>query len=245
MIAPDTLKNIRVVLCATSHPGNIGAAARAMKTMGLARLVLVAPHSYPDPAAVARASRATDVLTAAQVVRTLDEALADVAFAVACSARERDIAVPAADVRGAVPQLLEVAASRPVALVFGNETSGLSTEEVNKCDLRAVIPANPEYSSLNLAAAVQVFAYEVRQAAVTAPPPAQAASLQLANHEQLEGFYQDFESTLVTTGFLDPQQPKKLMPRLRRLFARARLEQEEVNILRGFLRFAREPRPRE
>jgi len=233
----EPLKNIRIVLAGTTHPGNIGASARALKTMGLTRLYLVAPQRYPDPQAQWRASRATDVLANAVVCATLDQALAGVAFAVACSARSREIAVPETTARAAAKRIVEVAHTQESALVFGNETCGLTTEEVNKCRLLATIPAAPDYSSLNLAAAVQVFAYELRMALLEAHAQHGAGKpRELASHDEVEGFYQHLERTMVEVGFLDPGHPKKLMPRLRRLFARAQLEKEEVNILRGILK---------
>ncbi len=234
-----SLKNIRVVLCETSHPGNIGAAARALKTMGLSHLCLVNPRRFPDPEAEWRASRATDVLANARICGSLDEALAGAAFSVACSARDREVAVPAVTVREAAAQLAEVARTQPVAVVFGNETYGLTTDEVNKCRLIATIPANPGYSSLNIAAAVQVFTYELRMAAGGQPPRGKARVM--ASHEEIEGFYGHLEQVMAETGFLNPEHPKKLMPRLRRLFARAQLEKEEVNILRGILKTLRNP----
>lgn len=238
----DVLANIRIVLCETSHPGNIGAVARAMKTMGLSALHLVRPHSFPDNQAYWRATNATDVLDSACVHETLDDALRGVAVAVACSARSRDVAVPAVDAREAAARLVSHARVQPVALVFGNEQAGLTTEEVNKCKLLASIPTNPDCSSLNLGAAVQVFAYELRMIALGAPqlrPPHP-----LATHEQVEGFYDHLEQTMAQVGFLDPRHPKKLMPRLRRLFARADLETEEVNILRGILKAMIHPKKR-
>lgn len=237
------LKNIRVVLCETSHPGNIGAAARALKTMGLSQLYLVNPLRYPDPEAQWRASRATDVLDHARICGSLDEALAGTTFSVACSARSREIAVPAVTVRDAAAQLVAIARAHPVALVFGNETSGLTTADVNKCRLISAIPANPDYSSLNLAAAVQVFAYELRMAAVGDEAPG-AKPRVLASHQEVEGFFGHLEGTLAAIGFLDSDYPKKLMPRLRRLFARTQLETEEVNILRGILKTLGNPRIR-
>ncbi|MGZ8198500.1 MAG: RNA methyltransferase [Burkholderiales bacterium] len=234
MVPIDPLSNVRVVLCDTSHPGNIGAAARAMKTMGLTLLHLVRPLRFPDPEATWRAARAADVLEHARVHATLDEALTGVGFAVACSAREREVAVPALDCREAALRVLEAARTQPAALVFGNETSGLTTEDVNKCRLRGWIPANPEYSSLNLAAAVQVFAYELRMGACA--PVAREPAAVLATHEEVEGFYRHLEQAMAESGFFDPEHPKKLMPRLRRLFARTGLEPEEVNILRGIVK---------
>lgn len=239
-VLKNSLANIRIVLCEPHHAGNIGAAARAMKTMGLSRLVLVKPENFPSNEATRRASRATDVLDAAQVCGTLKEALSGVALAVACSARTREMAVPAVDARGAAARLAEVAASQPVALVFGNETFGLTTAQVNLCRMIATIPADPDYASLNLAAAVQVFAYELRLALLGGARVQAARSL--ASHDELEGFYAHLESALIESGYLNPRQPKKLMQRLRRLYARAELEQEEINILRGMLRTLRQPK---
>lgn len=239
----DPLKNVRVVLCGTSHPGNIGAAARALKTMGLSRLYLVAPRRFPDPEALSRASHATDVVARARVCPTLEEALSGVAFAVACSARSREIAVPQVAVREAAGRVVEVARRQQAALVFGNESHGLTTAQVNKCQLLATIPANPRYSSLNLAAAVQVFSYELRMAATEkAASAVRSKPLPLASFEEVEGFYAHLERSMIAFGFLDPDHPKKLMPRLRRLFARAGLEKEEVNILRGILKSFGRPR---
>jgi tRNA/rRNA methyltransferase len=240
------LENTRIVLCAPSHAGNIGAAARAMKTMGLDQLTLVSPvdvAAHQSHEAVRRASRAHGVLAAARVCRSLDEALAGVAFAVACTARSRSMAVPAAGAREAMVQLAGVARSECVALVFGNETSGLSTLEVNRCQLAATIPTDSEYGSLNLAAAVQVMTYELRMA-LAAPVSTFAPALELASHEELEGLYAQMEREFLATGFINPVAPKKLMDRFRRLFARTQLEREEVNILRGMIRTLREPKIR-
>jgi tRNA/rRNA methyltransferase len=231
----DPLKNIRIVLCAPVHPGNIGAAARAMKTMGLSQLYLVAPRRYPDPEAEWRASRATDVLARARILSTLDEALAGTAMAIACTARPREIAVPLVSAREAAAKLVSVARAQPAACVFGNETYGLTASEVERCQLLATIPADPRYASLNLAAAVQVLAYEMRLAAIdTLPQPAKPRPL--AGFEELEALYSHLEQAMVESGFFNPRHPKKLMPRLRRLFGRSRLEREEVNILRGVLK---------
>jgi tRNA/rRNA methyltransferase len=236
----DPLANVRVVLCETSHPGNVGAAARAMKTMGLHDLHLVSPRAFPHPEAQWRAARAVDVLERATVCATLDDALRGTAFAVACSARTREMAVAATSARDAAARLIEVARTQPAAIVLGNETYGLTTEQVNKCSLLAAIPANPQYPALNLGAAVQVFAYELRLASLGEPAP--APDRELATHEEVEGLYRHLESVMAEIGFMDPEQPKRLMPRLRRLFARAALEREEVNILRGLLKGLSRPR---
>jgi tRNA/rRNA methyltransferase len=233
----DPLGNIRVVLCQAVHPGNIGAAARALKTMGLSQLTLVAPQRYPDPQAQWLAVGAADLLASARVCAGLDEALAGSAFTVACTARPREIAVPMVTAREAAARIVEVARAQPVTLIFGNETYGLTAAEVSRCQLIATIPASPGYSSLNLAAAVQVFAYELRLASSGATvrtskgkPRAQAT------HEEIERFYEHLERVLLDAGFLNPGYSKKLMPRLRRLFGRAQLEREEVNILRGVIK---------
>lgn len=243
MIAADPLKNIRVVLYGTAHPGNIGAAARALKTMGLAQLCLVAPGRFPDPQAEWLASGATDVLRHAKRCATLEEALAGAAFAVGCTARQRELAVPMVTAREATARVIEVARSQPAALVFGNEPSGLTGRQVDRCQLLAAIPANPAYSSLNVAAAVQVFAYELRMAALAGAAP-RGKPRTLASHEELEALYEHLERAMVETGFLDPSHPGKLMRRLRRLFGRAGLEKEEVSILRGMIKTLVSPKPR-
>ncbi len=235
MNSADALKNIRVVLTQPSHPGNIGAAARAMKTMGLNALALVRPRRFPHPDADARASGALDVLQQAQVYDSLAAALSGCVLAVAASSRQRGLRHEMMTARDAARELLAQAASHPVAIVFGNETSGLSSEEVSLCQVWACIPANPEYTSLNLAAAVQIFAYELRMA-LPESGGRQEPEFEPASLEQVEQLYRHFERTMVHTGFLDPASPKRLPPRLRRLLARARLEVEEVNILHGFLK---------
>ncbi|HEV3241305.1 MAG TPA: TrmJ/YjtD family RNA methyltransferase [Casimicrobiaceae bacterium] len=228
------LDRTRVVLCATSHPGNIGAAARAMRAMGLSQLVLVAPHAFPHPDADARAAGASELLRAAVVVPTLQEALSGATLAIGFSARPREFAGAARSVRVAAGEAVAHAAVGYVALVFGAEMSGLSNAELAHCQIVATIPGAPGQASLNLAAAVQVAAYELFVAAhgeqVWAAPHFEPATL-----DEIEALYVRAEHTLVAMRFLDPRQPKRLLARLRRLFARARLEKEEVNILRGIL----------
>lgn len=233
-MSADLLSQIRVVLSHTSHPGNIGAAARAMKTMGIVSLYLVNPKRFPDAEAEAMASGASDLLESARVCASLAQALQGTVYALAVSARRRELAHASVEARSAAPLLLAAAQRGPVAIVFGTEMSGLTNEEVLQCQAATHIPADPEYSSLNLAAAVQVMAYEVRVAALGAQLPA-TAEAEPARHEDVENFYVHLEQSLVASGFLDPANPRRLMPRLRRLFGRARLEQEEVNILRGML----------
>jgi tRNA/rRNA methyltransferase len=235
-----TLDRVRIVLSRTSHPGNIGATARAMKTMGLSRLWLVAPASFPDPVADARASGAGDVLAGAQVVATLEEALVGTVFVAALSARRRELSLPRQQPRDAVTELVAWSAKGDVALVFGNEASGLTNAELGLCSLPVTIPTSPDYSSLNLAAAVQVLCYELRLTALgTDGSPAvlpQGSHVSVpATHDEVEGFYAHLETAITRSGFLDPKNPRRLMPRMRRLFGRARLEKEEVAILRGIL----------
>jgi tRNA/rRNA methyltransferase len=233
MKARGPLSRIRVVLSRPSHPGNIGAAARAMKNMGMARLVLVRPRRFPDPEARAMASGALAILQSARVCADLDEALAGTVFSVALSARPRELSHAPLDARAAAREIAEAALEGEVAVVFGNETAGLSNVEVMRCSRLARIPASEEYASLNLAQAVQVMAYEVRMAALA--PAAAASRSDPAAHEEIEQFYAHLERSLTASGFLYPRAPRKLMERLRRLFARARLEKVEVNILRGML----------
>ena len=233
-MSADLLSRIRIVLSHTSHPGNIGAAARAMKTMGIVSLHLVNPKKFPDAEAEAMASGASDVLHQARVCASLAEALQGTVYALAVSARRRELAYASAEARIAVQALVSAAQGGEVAIVFGTEMSGLSNEEILQCRAMAHIPADPDYSSLNLAAAVQVMAYEARVAALGGRllPPAESKP---ARHEDVENFYLHLEQSLRASGFLDPANPRRLIPRLRRLFGRARLEQEEVNILRGIL----------
>ncbi len=229
----NPLSNIRVVLSHTTHPGNIGAAARAMKTMGLSRLYLINPRLFPDPQAVAMAAGADDVLRDAVVCSSIDEALHGVVYTVAMTARLRDISIEVKTPREAMPPLLQQAAAHPVALLFGTEMSGLTNEEMGRAQVLVNIPAHPEFSSLNIAAAVQVVAYELVVAAQSHVPVAR--EIHPAPHEQVEGFFAHLEKTLTGIGFFTTQNPARLMQRLRRLYARARLEQEEINILRGIL----------
>ncbi|HEX5803758.1 MAG TPA: RNA methyltransferase [Azospira sp.] len=240
------LDSVRIVLCRTSHPGNIGAAARAMKTMGLSRLYLVQPLGAVDEVAAARAAGADDVLASAVVCDSLVDALTGCVQAVALSARLRDLGPVAVGVREAVGPLLQRSADGDVALVFGNETSGLSNDELQRCQKAVTIPSNPQFSSLNLGAAVQVMAYELRMAAYGGLPPALATqatpfSSQPAALDEVERFYAHLERVLVATGFHDPARPRRLLPKLRRLFGRAALEKDEINILRGILDSVEKP----
>lgn len=234
MISDGALARVRVVLVRTSHPGNIGAAARAMKTMGVSQLVLVNPHSFPDSVATARAAGADDILANARVVGSLAEALEGTVFAAALTARRRELAVPMKWAREAAADLVARSGHGDVALVFGNETVGLSNEDVALCHMPVKIPVSEDYSSLNLGAAVQVLCYELRMAAVSAEAPP-AVEFEPATFEQIEGFYAHLDRAITASGFFDPSNSKRLWPRLRRLFGRIRLEKDEINILRGML----------
>jgi tRNA/rRNA methyltransferase len=194
----------------------------------------VNPKRFPDREAEALASGALDVLAEARVCASLDEALSGTVLAAALSARQRELSHTAYHAKEAAGIVLEQARQHPVALVFGGEISGLSNEEIIKCQMLVHIPANPEYDSLNLAAAVQVMCYELRLALENPAP--EPSGFEAASFEEVELFYRHLEKIMVSTGYLNPDQPKRLMERLRRLFARARLEKEEVNILRGVLK---------
>jgi tRNA/rRNA methyltransferase len=233
--------NIRIVLCATSHPGNIGSTARAMKTMGFQHLYLVNPDKYPNPQATAMAAGADDVLDNAIVTQTLSEALVGCAFSIGLSARKRYLSHETVNAREAALQANIYAGSQPVAFVFGTEMSGLTNAELDCCQLLAMIPANPDYSSLNLAMAVQIMCYELRMDALAGKLDA-ASGEALATNDELERFYAHLEETLLYIGYLNPNAPKKLFERMRRLYSRARLEKEEVNLLRGVLTLTQEPR---
>lgn len=236
MTEPEVLRRIRVVLARPSHPGNIGAAARAMKTMGLRQLVLVAPRCFPDAEASARASGATDVLDAARVCNDLSGALNGCVLSVALTSRLRDLCAPPRWLPDVVPEMLDRARHGDVAVVFGNETYGLSNDEVALCQRTVTIPANVEYASLNLGAAVQVIAWEVRRQALAGTMPALPQLYgEPATHDDVERLLAHLERMMQESGFLDPAKPRRLMPRLRRLFSRAGLEREEVAILRGAL----------
>ena len=232
-------KRLRFILVETSRAGNIGAAARAMKTMGFSDLVLVNPRfadALQDAEAVAFASGAQDVLAGARIVGSIEEALSGCHFVAAVSARLREFSPPVVTPRALAGQL--AASDQQAALLFGNERFGLPNEAVEKCNMLINIPANPEYSSLNLAQAVQVLAYECRMATLgdEAAPGGIGFRGDAADVTQIDGMFTHLERALVEIGFLDPASPKKLMPRLKRLFARTQLETEEVNILRGIAR---------
>lgn len=245
------LDRVVVVLMRTTHPGNIGAVARACKNMGFKNLRLVEPVEFPSHEATRRASGADDLLENAQVFKALDDAIADCHQVVGASARSRSMVWPVSNPRECAQSLyqqvqsLSPAQDFKIALLFGQEASGLTNEELQRCNLHVNIPANPEYSSLNLAMAVQVVCYEMRMVALYA---SQADSPHLvavqgagdagwdvepANHAELSGMLEHFEQALVHIDYHDPSNPRVLMTRLRRLFQRSRMDKMEVNIFRG------------
>ena len=239
---------VRFIMTHPSHPGNVGSAARAIKTMGFGELVLVAPLTEDithQPEAISLASGAGDVLEAARVVPTLEEALAPVTLAFALTARPRDLGPPVCDIREAAAQArghLDGEASGRVAIVLGTERSGLTNAHIALCHRICHIPANPEYSSLNVAQALQLAAWEMRYAllpagdrlpATPAVAQAPAAGSLPASGEKVQAFLAHWEAALIAVGFLDPKHPKKLMPRMRHLFGRSALTQDEVDMMRG------------
>ena len=230
--------NIQVVLVHTTHAGNIGGVARAMKNMGLHRLTLVAPKEFPTPEAQWRAASAADVLDGARVVETVQEAIADCQFVVGTSARERRIPWPVQDARHCAVRMASHSSDQQVAILFGREDRGLLNEELQLCNLHCHIPTHESYTSLNLAMAVQIVAYELRmlQVADTYPVAEDAHwDTPFATSEAMQHFYQHLESTLTEIGFLDPAAPRQLMPRFMRLFNRVRLDEMELGMLRGML----------
>ncbi len=238
----NPVENLRIVLVGTQHPGNIGSAARAMKTMGLRRLHLVAPERFPDPEAIALAAGADDLLAAAAVQGDLVEALAGCHLVIGTSARRRTVPLPERTPREAARELVEAAARGPVALLFGRERTGLENEELQRCHATVAIPADPAFSSLNLAAAVQVLAYELRlalleagQAAPRAPGPEGGAAEPPATADELERYFEHLAQALDDIDFHKGRAPEMVMSRLRRLYLRAGLDQRELKILRGIL----------
>lgn len=231
---------ICVVLVNTSHPGNIGATARAMKNMGLSKLTLVAPADFPSGVAVGRAVSAVDILDNARVVPSLQEAVEGCGLVIGASARSRNIPWPMVSPEQCGQKAVAEAAANKVALVFGREDAGLNNEELQLCHFHVQIPADPNYSSLNLSAAVMVVCYEVRKAALALDERPVVAEDELwdqqkANGEQVEHFYVHLERVMTVIKFHDPENPRQLMPRMRRLFSRIRIDVMEMNILRGIL----------
>lgn len=225
---------VRIILVGTTHPGNIGAVARAMKNMGLRDLMLVNPLHFPHEDATARASGAEDILESATVLENLDQALADCVYAAGASARSRAIDWPCMQPRECAGRLVQESAGGNVAVVFGPEKSGLTNEDLDRCNTLLTIPTDPQFSSLNIAMAVQIICYELRLLQHANPEPAEP-DVPPATGEELEHFYTHLETVLTDSGFLDPDKPRLLMRRLRRLYVKAEPDKNEINILRGIL----------
>lgn len=227
--------SIRIVLVGSTHPGNIGAAARAMKNMGLSDLALVNPKHFPHEEATARATGASDVLENAMVVDNLEDALTDCVYVAGASARSRTINWPSMGPRDCAERMIQESSHGKVAAVFGPEKTGLHNDDLDLCHTLITIPTDPGFSSLNLAMAVQVLTYELRVASMLDQGPAFDVEAPPATAEELEYFYTHLEAVLTAIEFLDPENPRLLMRRMRRLFIRARPDKNEVNILRGIL----------
>lgn len=226
---------IRIILVGTTHPGNIGAVARAMKNMGLSDLLLVQPRYFPHAEASARASGAEDILEAARVAGSLEEAISDCTWVAGASARSRSIDWPSMAPKECAARLVEESAHGTVAAVFGAEKSGLTNEHLDLCNTLLSIPTDPDFSSLNLAMAVQILTYETRLALMQAPQARAEPDSPPATAEEMEFFYEHLEQVLHASGFLDPDNPRLLMRRLRRLYIKAEPDKNEINILRGIL----------
>ena len=235
----NALDKIRIVLVNTTHPGNIGAAARAMKNMGLSQLVLVAPQEFPSDKAVWRAANALDVLESAIVVETLEDAVADCGLVVGTSARGRSIPWPLMTPRECGERAMVEVGTHEVAIVFGREDRGLTNAELHKCNYHVHIPSNPDYSALNLGSAVQVLCYEMRMAWLAAEEGKEISfddwDMPPAKHADVERYFDHLEETLVHIGYLTPENPRQTMTRLRRLYNRIRIDEMELSMLRGVL----------
>jgi len=232
-----SLSNIRIVLIQTSHPGNIGSTARAMKTMGLSDLCLVSPKRFPDDEANVMSSNAEDILESAVVVDDLQQAIADCNVVIGTSARhERNLRWDTFEPRHCGEFVGEcLAESKKVAIVFGRERSGLTNEELSMCHHLVHIPTNPDYSSLNVASAVQILSYECRVGAQDIKAVSHELDEEIISADDMEGFYQHLEAALVEVEFLDPENPRYLMPRLRRMYGRIKVTRSELSLLRGML----------
>ncbi|EOZ4595047.1 tRNA (cytosine(32)/uridine(32)-2'-O)-methyltransferase TrmJ [Morganella morganii] len=234
-------ENIRIVLVETSHTGNMGSAARAMKTMGLFSLYLVNPQVQPDSHAIALSAGASDVIGNAKIVSTLDEAIAGCELVIGTSARSRTLPWPMVEPRECGEKSVKIAQTAPVAIIFGRERVGLTNDELQKCNYHLYIPTNPEYGSLNLAMAVQLVSYEIRMAFLASQNESEPANNDEADEvhyppaDDMERFYTHLESVLNESGFIRKAHPGQIMNRLRRLFTRAHPETQELNILRGIL----------
>lgn len=232
--------NIEFILVEPSHPGNIGAAARAIGTMGFRNLTLINPEKHPHPESRARSSGALDILLNAKVFNTLDEAIADSSLVIGTTARQRRISVPIDSIHESAENIFKISLEKKVSIVFGAETSGLSNNDIDHCNQLVYIPTGEMYTSLNLSMAVQVIAYQINLACFTSEDSGPIRDL--AAGKEMDLFYEHLEDVLLETGFLNPRNPKQLMRRLRALFNRAQLDDNEVNIMRGILTSYKKPK---
>lgn len=232
--------NIEFILVEPSHPGNIGAAARAIGTMGFRNLTLINPEKHPHPESRARSSGALDILLNAKVFNTLDEAIADSSLVIGTTARQRRISVPIDSIHESAENIFKISLEKKVSIVFGAETSGLSNNDIDRCNQLVYIPTGEMYTSLNLSMAVQVIAYQINLACFTSEDSGSIRDL--AAGKEMDLFYEHLEDVLLETGFLNPRNPKQLMRRLRALFNRAQLDDNEVNIMRGILTSYKKPK---
>jgi TrmH family RNA methyltransferase len=232
--------NIEFILVEPSHPGNIGAAARAIGTMGFRNLTLINPEKHPHPESRARSSGALDILLNAKVFNTLDEAIADSSLVIGTTARQRRISVPIDSIHESAENIFKISLEKKVSIVFGAETSGLSNNDIDRCNQLVYIPTGEMYTSLNLSMAVQVIAYQINLACFTSEDSGPIRDL--AAGKEMDLFYEHLEDVLLETGFLNPRNPKQLMRRLRALFNRAQLDDNEVNIMRGILTSYKKPK---
>ncbi len=237
-MSADFSKNIKIVLVGTTHPGNIGATARAMKTMGLKQLVLVKPKIYPDAEATARASGADDILAAAIIHQSFAKAISDCHFVFGTSTRERSIPWPLYTPAQTAEKIFDlIGEGSTVAIVFGRESSGLANEELELCNAMIQIQTNPEFSSLNIASAVQIVSYEIQKKLLEAEPDLQESSEQtpLVSVDQIQQLYDHLQQCLIDIGYFDPDKPRRLMRRLKRVINRSQIDANEYNIIRGIL----------
>ena len=232
--------NVEFILVEPSHPGNVGAAARAIGTMGFKNLSLVKPTKHPHPESRARSSGGLEILLNAKVFETLDEAVADSSLVIGTTARERRISVPIDSIHESTEGIFKTSLNQKVSIVFGPETSGLSNDDIDRCNRLVYIPTGEMYSSLNLAMAVQVIAYQINLSFFGLSED--QSQRELASGKEMELFFEHLEEVLLQTGFLNPNNPKQLMRRLKALFNRAELDDNEVNIMRGILTSYQKPR---
>lgn len=233
VLLTDSLDSVKIVLVGTTHPGNIGAAARAMKNMGIKSLSLVQPKEFPSDVAIYRSKAAKDILEHAQVFNTLEEAISDCELVIGTSARGRKVPWPILNPKEAAEEVSRSSSHHKIAIIFGREDRGLTNEELGLCNLHVNIPTDPDYSSLNLAQAVQILVYEIRQAILGEQEDKDYWDVELANNDQTELLINHMDELMQQVEFYDVDNPRKLLLRVRRFFKRSRIDVMETNIFRG------------